>query len=52
MTYRELEFVAEALEADREIEQGGEVSSAADVHGWLARLAGGEKTTRPDPRRG
>ncbi len=46
------EFVTEALEADREIEEGGEVYAAADVHGWLARLAAGEKVTRPKPWRG
>ncbi len=46
------EFVNEALEADREIEEGDEVYAAADVHGWLARLAGGEQASRPKPWRG
>lgn len=32
-------FVQEALEADREIDEGAAVSSAEDVHLWLARLA-------------
>jgi predicted transcriptional regulator len=46
------EFVQEALEADREIEEGGEVYAAADVHAWLARLARGERAARPKPWRG
>jgi predicted transcriptional regulator len=46
------EFVNEALEADRQIDEGGEVYAAADVHGWLARIAAGEKAARPKPWRG
>jgi predicted transcriptional regulator len=46
------EFVQEALEAKREIEEGGEVYAAADVHAWLARLARGERVARPKPWRG
>ena len=40
-------FVQEALAADEEIEAGGEVYAAADVHAWLERLARGERTARP-----
>jgi predicted transcriptional regulator len=46
------EFVAEALAANRAIEEGGEVYAAADVHAWLARLARGERAPRPKPWRG
>ncbi len=45
-------FVQEALDADRDIEEGGEVYAADDVHGWLARLARGERAARPKPWRG
>lgn len=40
-------FVAEALEADAEIEAGGEVFRADDVHAWVDRLAEGRRTRRP-----
>jgi hypothetical protein len=49
---RRAAFVEEALAADRAIEAGGEVYAAADVHGWLARLARGERAARPKPPRG
>ena len=45
------EFVKEALAADRDIDQGGEVYAAADVHAWMERLATGKKTARPKPWR-
>lgn len=45
------DFVEEALAADREIEEGGEVYAAADVHEWLARLVRGERVERPKPLR-
>lgn len=45
-------FVQEALVADREIEEGGEVYAAADVHAWLSRLARGDRVSRPKPWRG
>lgn len=45
------EFVEEALAADREIEAGGEVYAAADVHEWLARLARDGSAARPKPWR-
>lgn len=45
------EFVEEALAADREIEAGGEVYAAEDVHAWLGRLARGEQARRPKPWR-
>jgi predicted transcriptional regulator len=44
-------FVQEALDADRELEAGGEVFAAADVHAWLHRLAAGKPTPRPKPWR-
>ena len=43
-------FVQEALEADRDIEAGGEVYGADDVHAWLERLASGRLGVRR-PRR-
>lgn len=45
-------FVKEALEADRDIESGGEVFAAADVHDWIERLAGGKQTAPPKRWRG
>ncbi len=44
-------FVQEAVDADREIEEGAAVYSADDVHAWLKRLASGEKSARPKPWR-
>ena len=44
-------FVKEALTADREIEESGEVYAARDVHAWLQRLAGGRKASLPKPWR-
>ena len=44
-------FVREALDADREIDEGGAVFRAEDVHPWLERLATGEKPARPRPWR-
>jgi len=44
-------FVKEALTADREIEESGEVYAAGDVHAWLQRLAGGRKASLPKPWR-
>lgn len=45
-------FVSEALASDREIEEGGEVYAADDVHSWLERLVRGEKPVTPKPWRG
>lgn len=45
------EFIKEALIADQEIDEGGEVYAAADVHSWLGRLAKGEQAARPKPWR-
>ncbi len=45
------EFVKEALSADRDIDKGGEVYAAADVHAWIERLAAGRKSARPKPWR-
>lgn len=44
-------FVADAQAADAEIEAGGEVYAAEDVHAWLGRLARGERPARPKPWR-
>lgn len=40
-------FVREAAASDREIEAGGEVYAAEDVHSWMERLARGEPAKRP-----
>lgn len=45
------DFVAEALTADRAVEEGAAVYGAQDVHDWLDRLANGEAVTRPKPWR-
>ena len=42
-------FVQEALDADREIDAGGEVYAAEDVHAWLHRLARDGRAKRPKP---
>jgi len=42
-------FVREAQAADREIEAGGAVFAAADVHAWMERLARNPKVARPKP---
>jgi predicted transcriptional regulator len=44
-------FVRDALEADEDIERGGEVYKAEDVHAWLERLASRKRTPRPKPWR-
>lgn len=44
-------FVQEALESDRDIDEGAAVYRAEDVHAWLERLATGEKPARPKPWR-
>lgn len=46
-----LSFVEEALASDADIEAGGHVYAATDVHAWLDRLARGTKTARPKPWR-
>lgn len=45
------EFVREALAAKADIEAGGAVYRAEDVHAWMERLAKGEKPPRPAPWR-
>jgi predicted transcriptional regulator len=45
-------FIKEALDADRQIEAGGDVYAAEDVHAWMERLARGERAARPKPWRG
>lgn len=45
------EFVREALASKADVEAGGAVYRAEDVHAWLERLAKGEKPPRPAPWR-
>ena len=45
------EFVREALASKADVEAGGEVYRAEDVHAWMERLAKGEKAPRPAPWR-
>ena len=42
-------FVAEAMEADRDIERTGELYAAEDVHASMERLVQGKKPRRPKP---
>jgi len=42
-------LVQEALGADAEIENTGEVYRAEDVHAWMQRLAKDPSTKRPKP---
>lgn len=44
-------LVKEALAADAEIDQTGEVYRAEDVHGWIERLATDGRAQRPMPWR-
>jgi len=44
-------FVRDALAAKADIEGGGTVYRADDVHAWLERLARGDKPPRPAPWR-
>jgi len=44
-------FVRDALAAKSDIEKGGAVYRADDVHAWMERLAKGEKAARPAPWR-
>jgi predicted transcriptional regulator len=46
-----LSFVEEALASDAQIDAGGHVYAASDVHAWLERLARGTKAARPKPWR-
>ncbi len=46
------DFVKQALAADRDIENGGEVYAAEDVHAWIERLARNGKAARPKAWRG
>ena len=43
------EFVQEAIDSDKDIEEGGTIYRADDVHTWLNRLAKGTATERPKP---
>lgn len=44
-------FVRDALAAKADIEAGGEVYRAEDVHAWMDRLAKGGSRSRPAPWR-
>jgi predicted transcriptional regulator len=44
-------MVKEALAADLEIERGGEVYRAEDVHAWMERLTESTEVPRPRPWR-
>jgi predicted transcriptional regulator len=44
-------FVQEALAAKADIDAGGAVYRAEDVHAWLERLARDPKAARPQPWR-
>jgi predicted transcriptional regulator len=44
-------FVQEALDADREIDEGAAVFRSEDVHAWLERLATCGRRARPKPWR-
>ena len=44
-------FVRDALAAKSDIEKGGAVYRAEDVHAWMERLATGKKAPRPAPWR-
>ena len=45
------DFVREALASKADVESGGAVYRAEDVHAWMERLAKGEKPPRPSPWR-
>ena len=45
------DFVREALASKADVEAGGAVYRAEDVHAWMERLAKGEKPPRPSPWR-
>ena len=45
------DFVRAALASKAEIDAGGAVYRAEDVHAWMERLAKGEKAPRPAPWR-
>lgn len=44
-------FVKEELAAGADIDKGGQVFRAEDVHHWIDRLGNGQKAARPKPRR-
>lgn len=43
------EFLAEALEADREMTETGEGYAAEDVHAYLRAIIAGKNAKRPNP---
>jgi predicted transcriptional regulator len=45
------DFVREALASRADVEAGGAVYRAEDVHAWMEKLAKGEKPPRPSPWR-
>lgn len=44
-------LIRDALAADADIDETGEVYRAEDVHAWMQRLAAGESPARPKPCR-
>jgi predicted transcriptional regulator len=42
-------FLAEAMEADREMTETGEAYAADDVHAYVKAIIAGEKPERPKP---
>ncbi len=48
---RTRDFVREALAAKSDIEAGGAIYGADEVHAWMERLAKGERPPRPSPWR-
>lgn len=44
-------FVKDALAADRDIKNSGEIFRAEDMHPWMQRLAAGEEVAKPSPWR-
>lgn len=49
---RHAAFVAEARESLREVQGGGDVYRAEDVHDWMRRSVAGEAVGPPKPWRG
>jgi predicted transcriptional regulator len=43
------QFVADARQADRRMQESGQGYDAADVHGYLTAKIAGRKATRPKP---
>ena len=46
---RDEQLIADSLEAAANIDAGGPLYAAEDVHDYVVALAGGRKTRRPKP---